>query len=91
MWQSAHLITVLVVGTHLTLHVWVILETILVMMTLATTHWHVLTHLLVLLTISVAHPLLVGSDSLRRVIHFYGASEEVFTIHFLKSSFGLLF
>ena len=75
----------------MTLHVRVILEAILVVMALATTHGHVLTHLLVLLSVSVAHALLVGSDSLRSVIHFYGASEEVFAIHFLQSSLGFLF
>lgn len=73
------------------LHILRILEMTLMRVTLAT--MHVLIDRLILLhrAVTVAHALIILSDALRSIIHFYGASIELFTVHFLESSLWLLF
>jgi hypothetical protein len=89
-----HLFAKLAMTTHRarSLHILRILEMTLMLISLATVH--VLIHRRLILlhgTITVVHTLIILPDALRSIVHFYGASIELFTVHFLESSFRLLF
>ena len=91
--HSHHLFSVLGMTTHRSRswHVWIALKMTLMILGLATVHglvpWLVLIHT----TVAIVHSLIILSDALWGIIHFYGASIKLLTIHFLKSSLGLLF